>query len=83
MYVSRYTSRPLVPSSVINSAKREVFVNRQKQVGEKQVEIKIVIHGNSISGRPKGNNTREKTQTSKTPVRGKTTKQKQGSKQAI
>ena len=43
MYVSRYVSRLLVPSSVINSAKREVFINRQKQVGEKQVEIKIVI----------------------------------------
>ena len=35
MYVSRYVSRLLVPSSVINSAKREVFINRQKQVGEK------------------------------------------------
>ena len=68
MYVSRYVSRLLVPSSVINSAKREVFINRQKQVGEEQVEIKIVIpreikiviHGNSITGRPKGNSTREK-----------------------
>ena len=36
MYVSRYVSRLLVPSSVINSAKREVFINRQKQVGEKR-----------------------------------------------
>ena len=34
-------------------------------------EIKIVIHGNSMSGRPKGNITGEKTPTSKTPVRGK------------
>ena len=79
MYVSRYVSRLLVPSSVINSAKREVFINRQKQVGEKtsgnqdsnSTGNQDSNHGNSISGRPKGNKTGEKTPTSKTPVRGK------------
>ena len=42
MYASRYVSRLLVPSSVINSAKREVLYTIKNKWEKKQVEIKIV-----------------------------------------